>query len=459
MLTLAVVLIAALAAAEWYLQIDYSLGILYVIPVAIAASVLSRWEIVGLALVCAYIRGQFIPQHTPLEEGLRFVMAGLAFSAVGLLVVEMSRNRRAVLSYYTNLEREQQLRRQAEQQLRVLAESSPAGILTVNHAGQIVAANRSVAEMFGHDSLVGEPVSHYVAALGNAMQLPSGPRQMRTSAWTWGRRQDGSMFPLATWFSTYGAGDGRHLAAIVVDVSEEIRDRERENFKHVLDYNRLLAGTVSHEIRNLCSAASVLTSVLAKRHDLRESADFAALTQLIEGLSRMASFDLHHRTEAHSAPVSLPVVLQQLRVIIEPDWRDNDCLLRWEVADDLPDVHADAHGLLQIFLNLTQNSLRALGDSAAPELLIRAVREGNGIRLSLIDNGPGVAQPEKLFQAFRPDSDGTGLGLYVSRMLARNFGGDLLYVPQTKGCRFDLTLHGKRKGKGELAPDSTLCAR
>jgi two-component system sensor kinase FixL len=463
-LPLAFALIALLAAAEWYLRIDYSLGVLYVLPVAIAASVLNRVEIVVVAVACAIIRGLYTPQLEPLEQGLRFLMATLAFSSVGLLVVEMSRNRRAVLSYYANLEREQRLRRQAEQQLRILADSSPAGILTVNHAGIIVAANRSASEMFGYDlhaSLVGQPVSLFVAALGNALQLPVGPRQMRTSAWTWARKDDGTMFPIATWFSTYGEGEGRHLACIVVDVSEEIRDRERENFRHVLDYNRLLAGAVSHEIRNLCSAASVLASVLGQRPDLRQNPDFAALTQLIEGLSRIASFDLHHRAQDYRAEgqppaVSVAAVLRQLRVIIEPDWRDNDCHLRWEIANDLPDARADEHALLQIFLNLTQNSLRAVADRDERELTIRAVREGDDLRLSFIDTGIGVAQPAKLFQAFRPDSDGTGLGLYVSRMLARNFGGDLLHIPQEKGCRFDVLLHGKRKGKLEPAQDPYL---
>lgn len=455
----ALALIALLALLEWYLQIDFSLGVLYVFPVVIAATVLSRWEIVVLAISCAYIRGIFTPQATQLEQALRFVMATLAFSSIGLLVVEMSRNRRAVLSYYASLQLEQELRRQAEQQLRILAESSPAGILTINHSGSIVAANRSASEMFGfdaHTSLIGRPVSQFVAALGNAVQLPYGPRQMRTSAWTWGRKADGSMFPVATWFSTYGEGEGHFLAAIVVDISEEIRDRERENFKHLLDYNRLLAGTVSHEIRNLCSAASVLCSVLSQREDLKQSADFAAITQLIDGLSRMASFDLRHRADSHAASVSIPAVLQQLRVIIEPDWRDNDCQLRWEVPEDLPEAHADAHGLLQIFLNLAQNSLRAVSDTESRELTIRAEHRGEEIRLSFIDTGPGVAQPEKLFQAFRPDSDGTGLGLYVSRMLARNFSGDLIHVPETKGCRFDLVLHSKRKGMHHSVQDSAL---
>ncbi|WP_051670097.1 ATP-binding protein [Bryobacter aggregatus] len=447
-LPLTVALIGLLAGLEWYLHIDYSLGILYVFPIMAAATVLGRFEIIVLAVTCAYIRGLFTPQEAQLEHLLRFAMATLAFSGLGLLVVEMSRNRRTVLAYYASLGLEQELRRKAEHQLRILVESSPAAILTIDHSGTIVAANRSASEMFLDEAkhpLVGRQVSEYVATLGNALQVPSGPRQMRASAWTWGRKADSSAFPIATWFSTYGEGRDRHLAAIIVDVSEEIRDRERENFKHLLDYNRLLAGAVSHEIRNLCSAASVLCSVLSSREDLKQNADFNALSHLIEGLSHMASFELRKEADAHAAAVSIPAVLQQLRIIIEPDWRDNDSVIDWRIADNLPEVHADAHGLLQIFLNLTQNSLRAVSDSEVRELCVQATQEGQGVRLSFNDSGPGLMHPDELFQPFRPNSDGTGLGLYISRMLARSFGGDLIHIPTKKGCQFDVTLHGKRK--------------
>ncbi|MCG8399245.1 hypothetical protein LWS67_22425, partial [Bacillus atrophaeus] len=91
------------------------------------------------------------------------------------------------------------------------------------------------------------------------------------------------------WFSVQGDADHRTLAAIVVDMSEDVRERERENFQHLLEHNRLLAGAVSHEIRNLCSAASVVTANLATRPAIRELADFQALGQLVEGLSKLAS--------------------------------------------------------------------------------------------------------------------------------------------------------------------------
>jgi two-component system sensor kinase FixL len=457
-LPLAALLIGLLVLLEWTLQADFSLGVLYIIPIAIAGTVLNRVEIILLAIACAFLRGMFTPSTTQLEYSLRFLMATIAFSGVGLFVVEMSRNRRVVISYYAKLKLEQDLRRQAEEQLRILAESSPAAILTLDHEGVIVAANRAAAEMLAFDhsrTPVGQHVGPYIAALANALKLPSGPRQMRASAWTWARKTDGTMFPIAAWFSTYGQDENRHLAAIVVDVSEEVRDRERENFRHLLDYNRLLAGAVSHEIRNMCSAASVVCAALGRRPELRGDADFLALAQLVEGLGRIASFELHHRADTAQLTASLPDVLDQLRIIIMPDWQDAEAHVSFEVEPDLPPVKADSHGLLQIFLNLAQNSLRAVQEVSIRELTIRAVRSGDEIRVSFIDSGPGVVEPGNLFQAFRPDSDGSGLGLYISRMLARNFDGNVVHVPRSQGCQFDVTLKvARRQTHGRLTPVS-----
>jgi PAS domain S-box-containing protein len=456
-LPIAGTLVALLALLEYTLKADFSLGILYVIPIAIAGTAMSRIEIVILAILCAFVRGIFTQLATPLEYALRFLMATLAYSGVGLFVVELHRSRRALISYYASIKLEQELRQKAEEQMRILAESSPAAILTANHEGVVIAANRAAAELFGldgSDTLAGRPVGLFVAALANALKVPSGPRQMRASAWTWGRKLDGTTFPIAAWFSTYGQDRGRHLAAIVVDISEEVRDRERENFRHFLDYNRLLAGAVSHEIRNLCSAASVVCSSLRRRPDIESDADFQALAQLVEGLSRMASFELQHGGVDQQATASVAAVLDHLRVIVEPDWQDCDGAVAFEIDDGLPPVKADEHGLLQVLLNLAQNSLRAAQEWPVRRLSLRAFATSDRVTISVVDSGPGVADPTRLFQPFRPDSDGTGLGLYISRTLARSFGGDLVYVRGESGCRFDVTLAIARKTLH--ATDSTV---
>src|SRR5262245_41409064 len=78
-LPLALVLLAGLALLERYYQLDFSLGIFYMIPVVLAASVLNRWQIVLFSVLCACTRGLFTPAASQLEFFLKFLMASTAY--------------------------------------------------------------------------------------------------------------------------------------------------------------------------------------------------------------------------------------------------------------------------------------------------------------------------------------------------------------------------------------------
>ena len=443
MLGLAAVLLASLMVGEWYSELEYSLGVFYVFPILCAGTVLSRPQMIVAACVCALLRGQFTSVPTQVEFWLRFVMATLAYGGIGLLVVEMTQRRDRVVEAYERLRIEQLMRSRAEDSLRLLAESSPAGIVTLNADGEVLSANRAAAEMLEapsvHD-LDGAAIQRQVPVLASVLRRTPEGRPMRAHTTSWARRANGQLFPITVWFSTYGDGPARCLAGIFVDTSEEVRDREREAFRHFVDYNRLLAGAVTHEIRNLCSAIGVVTSNLARSAAVSDDVDFRALTHLVAGLSRIAAFELRHAAAPPPTPTDLHQVLDQLRVVIEPDWLDDEGVVTWRLEDCTFLVTADAHALLQVFLNLTQNAFRASAGCDSRRLDIHARREGAAVVVSVIDDGHGVRDPALLFQPFRPDADGTGLGLFISRAIVRSYGGDLRHVPTAHGCRFDVEL-------------------
>jgi PAS domain S-box-containing protein len=432
--------LALLVVVEWFLRADVSLGILYSIPVAIAAVVLNRKQVLLMAVVAALLRGQFTAHDSTIEWSARFLMATLAYAACGLLVVEVSNNRRRLVEHLARLNFEQQLRQKVEDQLRILVESSPAAILTLDSKANVAAANRAAHEMFGFtpDGMLGVPVEPLFPVFARALEI-SPDRHVRSSVSGWGRHREGSTFPVQAWFSTYGSGPERALAAILVDMSEEVRDRERENFRQLVDHHRLLAGAVSHEIRNLCSAASVVCANLSKSHELGANADFEALRNLVAGLTRIASVELR-RDESPLVVANLRQVLDQWRVVVEPDWTDVGGRIDVQYPAELPEALADPHGVLQIFLNLAQNSCRAVAAAAQRELRITASCADEQIVVQFEDTGHGIQDRSILFHPFREEADGTGLGLYVSRALARSYGGDLVHVPTERGCRFDVLL-------------------
>ena len=122
--------------------------------------------------------------------------------------------------------------------------------------------------------------------------------------------------------------------------------------------------------------------------------------------------------------VPLRDILDNLRIVVEPDRREIEGSIQWNLPPDTLEVVAEPHGLLQAFLNLVQNSHRAVQEVSTPRLEIDVSSEGPKVVVRFRDLGPGVPMPERLFEPFQEGAAGTGLGLYVSRFLVRSYGGN-----------------------------------
>lgn len=115
------------------------------------------------------------------------------------------------------------------------------------------------------------------------------------------------------------------------------------------------------------------------------------------------------------------------------------------------EVRVDALAVEQILFNLADNACKYAAPDCEPRRLeLSAGREGGMIALTLRDFGPGLpaGQMKKLFRPFSKSATeaahsapGVGLGLALSRRLARELGGDLKHLPVTgRGTAFCLTL-------------------
>ncbi len=451
-------LVALIAVADWAVGNRMSLGVLYVLPMMLGAVVLSPVQILLLALLCSSLRSCFDLPSPYVEMLLRFIFAVISYLACGLMVAGLIRNRQVALEHLARIRQEQILRKDAEEQLRTLAESSPAAILTLDAKGVVIAANKAAHQIFGlpeSESFKGKAIAHYLPVLADALQVGLSPGStdsgtpvgLRAAAQCQGRRDNGEIFLANTWFSSYAVDSSYRLAAIVVDSSEEMREHEEENSRQLLRGNLIAAAAVSHEVRNLCSAISVVSLNLREKHGLAPDEEFRALESLVHGLEKVASIglrsgDLHAGVSAADDVQNLPLqaVLDDLRIVIESDWHDMGGSIQWSGPPVSPVILADRHGLLQVFLNLARNSHRAVLNRPVRNLAVSVdARERTAI-VRFQDSGPGLASPAHLFEPFQPGADGTGLGLYVSRTVVRGYGGELRYEPTPAGSCFAVEL-------------------
>jgi len=441
-LAISAFLIATIALGELVFQLPVSLGFLYLIPILVAALFVSRKELAVLALVCTLLR-LLVGPFTKTSESFIFqgALGFVAFFGCGLFLEELARRRRRTLEYLRNLEHQIKLRQEAEGQLRALIETSPAAILTVDEKGKIRLANQAAHQLLATDEpLTGQLVRDYLPFLANIPHSEAPGLLLRTAAECKGRRYNGEVFQAHVWFSTYTTVAGPTLAAIVLDTSEDLRDREELGLDRLMASSRVLVRAVSHEIRNLCAAIEVVHSNLQRIPGITENEDFRALGNLTEGLKQLVSSGLRPPADGRAPVADLHEVFEQLRIIIEPPLRDEQTEVRWDIPDFLPPVYADGHGLLQVFMNLVNNSRRALQKVQHRRLTISVVAGDGRLTVRFIDTGPGITAPELLFQPFQQVAEGSGLGLYLSRALMRSYTGDLRFEPATSGCCFAVEL-------------------
>src|ERR1700733_639404 len=435
-------LIAVLASADWRADKGVTLGFLYLFPMLIVGSVLKRWQIAIVAALCTLLTEVFDSFDWRPSAGIpRDILIFAAFLGMGLFVYEVVRSRQEALRHLNQIESESEARRAAEEQLKVLVESSPVAIFTADADGTVLQANDAAHRLFALSpgSLTGRPIRQYLPSLVNVPAPEPNGRSFRTVMQCRGQRQDGEAFLADIWFSTYRTSVGSRLAAMVVDTSEDLRNREEFSLHQLLAASRILVGAVSHEVRNVCGAIAVVHENLARNTSLAHNKDFEALGTLIETLEKIAALELR-QTPYPAARVDLPALLEELRIVVEPALRDEGIDVCWDIQPGLPAVWADRQSLMQVFLNLTKNSQRAMLDRPLPQLKIRARAEGQRIVVRVQDTGGGVLHPEHLFRPFQPGAQSTGLGVYLSRALLRSFRGDLRYEPEARGATFVVEL-------------------
>jgi len=200
-------ILLAIALVDWWTKPYFSLGFLYLFPIMLTAQFLPRWAVVLLAVLCAVLSEVF-SSLDPSDAPIRLSFEALALAGCGLFVGELLRNRR--------------LTQEAEERLRVLVETSPAAIVTVDDRGFIERANHAASDLIAPPggSLVGQPIAAFLPELHYALRSDGGP-QFRTAMQCRGHRGNGESFLADVWFSTYQEGPAPKLAAIIADVTEE----------------------------------------------------------------------------------------------------------------------------------------------------------------------------------------------------------------------------------------------
>jgi signal transduction histidine kinase len=255
--------------------------------------------------------------------------------------------------------------------------------------------------------------------------------------------EDASIFASASARADEIGRAERALADMAEHVRSSLRQRER------LAALGAAVARIAHDLRNVLSTAQLVTERLGKSEDPGVKQAAPRLERAIGRAAGLAAAALRYGKAEEAAPVLSP-----LRVHAAVSEALDDALAafptlsrRAAVSEDLIAI-ADPDSVHRILVNLIRNAAQAAAGvrpDAEDAVLVSAERRGAVIVIAVKDRGGGVPDSARaiLFQPFvsADRAGGAGLGLAISRELARAQGGDVrLAETNAEGAVFEATL-------------------
>lgn len=352
------------------------------------------------------------------------------------------------------------LRRQYEMD-HVILDSIHLGVMTVDRSGIVALANPAAAELLSREDAVGKNVSDVLLVRRHGGSAIDGPHPVsqclesgapfRTAPSThWSiERPDKGLIPIS--LSIVPLRDGeRSFGALVMfqNVSEE---------RHIDYLKSEFITLASHQLRTPLSAIRWYAELLGDSAAGLSGPEKEYVQEIDRSVRRMITLlgALLHAARIEDETVNPSMVDTNLVGLVQEALRDEKDILETlsvGVAADLPSrsvmVRTDPVLLRVVLQNLLSNAAKysPKGSTISVGLAV----DGGEASVSVRDQGMGIpkADQERIFEKFfraqnvrQIDTDGNGLGLYISKSIVDRLHGRLSFVSDGKtGTTFTVTL-------------------
>ncbi len=360
------------------------------------------------------------------------------------MVGELEASRREIEGYSRNLEamveaRTAELRASQatllalKNHLSTVIANVATGVVSLDHEGRIETFNERAGEILAlaPESARGRTLEEALGGGATASivdvvaPVRAGREPRREAQVLWERPQGRRTLSVV---ASVLLGEGRRpigTVVVVEDLTEILATQRLGAWKEAVE-------RVIHEVKNPLTPVGLAAETL-KNAWTRDKARFADLfpsaIDMILGAVRdlkelIGEFSRFSRLPAMRAQRLDPNALVVDALAPYTQAPDEKLRIKLDLSPDLPEVSADADQIKRVLLNVINNALEAMHEGG--ELRLHTTAESGGIAIRIEDDGPGVADVERIFEPhYTTKVKGTGLGLAIARQIVDEHGGTI----------------------------------
>jgi PAS domain S-box-containing protein len=378
--------------------------------------------------------------------------AGGTICSIGGIVTDISEGKRA----------EEQLNI-AEERARLIVDTAPDAVITIDSNGTIIGWNEHAERIFGWPryEVIQQRIADVIfpaayrdaleAELKHLLETGEGTLLNRRIEIT-GFHRNGHEFPIELAIASVKVRGNLTFNAFVRDLTEKkhVEEALREAREELARVTRLtamgqLTASIAHEINQPLTAIVANSDTCLHWLGINQP-DLGKARAAAERMARDARHasniiahirSLMNRTVSERAPVDINQLIQNVLDLTCGEMRKRKVSVDIELSKSIPMIFGDRVQLQQVILNLVLNSIEAMTPvrDRPRRLLVKSQLKGaNDIQVSLHDTGVGFdpALADRIFGAFfTTKPNGTGMGLSICRSIVEAHGGQVFAMRGT----------------------------